>query len=225
MKDDVIYYIERSNQRSDRMFSIIDLLKAKTLTLNQAAWLTNKVQNGSSFLVGAKPGSAGKTTVVGALLTMLPKNAKIHLTDGSGWKTAKTGEYLLSYEIGRGHYDGYISGNDLKDMLSLAKTGCKIVANLHADTLTEAKTQIINDSGADETYFNLFNIFIPIKTGKNIEEIHYFTGEKWEIVESNIKLKEDELKIAVFLKDLQEKNIFTIQNVRKEFLNKISAFI
>ena len=87
--EEIIYYIERSNQRSDRMLSIIDLLKAKTLNLNQSAWLINKIKEGSSFLVGAKPGSAGKTTVAGALLAMLPQNAIIHLTNNSsGWKTA-----------------------------------------------------------------------------------------------------------------------------------------
>ena len=54
------------------MLSVIDLIKAGTLNIAQAAWLALRILDGDSFLIGARPGAAGKTTVMGALLGLLP---------------------------------------------------------------------------------------------------------------------------------------------------------
>ena len=68
------------------MLSVVDLLEAGTLTEPQAAWLLARILQGSSWLVGARPGGAGKTTVMAALLAMVPQGARVWLSNrGSGW--------------------------------------------------------------------------------------------------------------------------------------------
>ena len=50
------------------MLSVFDLLEAKTIDLDLAAYLMARISKGSSFMVGSVPGGAGKTTVMCALL-------------------------------------------------------------------------------------------------------------------------------------------------------------
>ncbi|NLX42680.1 MAG: hypothetical protein GXY79_04280, partial [Chloroflexi bacterium] len=98
--DSAIAIVNRANQRGGRMLSIVDLLLAETLTLPQAAWLAAQVLGGRSFLVGARPGGAGKTTVMGALLGLLPRNEPVLLAArGTGWESAAPGSCVVAYEI------------------------------------------------------------------------------------------------------------------------------
>ena len=64
--------LDRCNQRGQRMLSIFDLLAAKTLDLDLAAYLMARISLGASFMVGSVPGGAGKTTVMCALLNFIP---------------------------------------------------------------------------------------------------------------------------------------------------------
>ena len=65
--------IERCNQRDGRMLSIVDLIEADTVTRDLAAYSLAAIGSGASFMVGALPGGAGKTTVMGALLNFVPQ--------------------------------------------------------------------------------------------------------------------------------------------------------
>ncbi|MBM3496717.1 MAG: hypothetical protein FJX72_20715, partial [Armatimonadetes bacterium] len=69
--------IERCNQRGGRMLSVVDLVEAGTLTPDVAAYCIAAVSSGRSFLVGASPGGAGKTTVMGALLNFVPPDVAL----------------------------------------------------------------------------------------------------------------------------------------------------
>ena len=73
--------IDRCNQRSARMLSIVDLLEAGTLSPALAAYLLAAISRGASFMVGALPGSAGKTTVMGALLNFVPATIALKPAD------------------------------------------------------------------------------------------------------------------------------------------------
>ncbi len=64
--------IERCNQRGGRMLTVRDLLDAGTLDEEIAAYFLAAISGGRSFLVGANPGGAGKTTVMAALLNFIP---------------------------------------------------------------------------------------------------------------------------------------------------------
>jgi len=162
--DDVLRVIDRSNQRGERMLSMVDLILADTLSVGQAAWLMERVAAGSSWLVGAKPGGAGKTTVVGALLGVLSPDVRVLLTNaGTGWQDAVAGDCVVSYEIGSGSYDAYIWGRDVAHFTRLGAEGVRIVANLHADTLEQARAQIVDENGATSATFAAFDLFIPIR--------------------------------------------------------------
>ena len=59
------------------MLSVFDLLGAKTLDLDLAAYLMARISRGASFIVGSVPGGAGKTTVMCALLNFVPVDVSL----------------------------------------------------------------------------------------------------------------------------------------------------
>jgi hypothetical protein len=147
--DGVISTVNRANQRGGRMLSLVDLLEAGTLTLAQASWLAGHVLRGGSWLVGARPGGAGKTTVMAALLALVPPDAVVRLTDSAGgWREARPGAYLVSYELSPGFYDAYVWGPEVRRLTEMGRAGCRLVSNLHADTLQEAREQVVGQCGA-----------------------------------------------------------------------------
>ena len=166
--DPILATIERSNQRGGRMLSVVDLIETDTLDAHRAAWLITRIERGSSFFVGAKPGGAGKTTVMGALLAHLPEGEAVRLTNpDTGWEDSHPGDCVVAYEIGRGSYDAYAWGADVARMGELARTGVRVVTNLHADTLEQACGQIVDDCGASPEGFEALGIFIPLEIKGN----------------------------------------------------------
>ena len=169
------------------MLSVVDLLEAGTMSQAQAAWLLHRILRGSSWLVGARPGGAGKTTVMSALLAMAPRDSRVWLTNrGSGWSGRSSGDYIVAYELSPGFYDAYIWGRDVARMTQLGRAGCRIVSNLHADTLEQARKQIVGQCGATEEGFRAFSLFIPLAlTGSRfsrtpvVERIDYVRDGRW----------------------------------------------
>lgn len=161
--DPVLETVARSNQRGGRMLSVVDLIEAGTLTVAQSAWLLARIEEGASWMVGARPGGAGKTTVMSALLAMLPAGEPVRLTNpGTGWEQSRPGECVVAYEISPGYYDAYVWGPDVARLAALAAAGCRVVTNLHADTLEEARAQIVEENGAAADHFAALDIFIPL---------------------------------------------------------------
>ena len=74
--------IDRCNQRGGRMLSIVDLIEAGTFPRDLAACCLAVIGGGGSFMVGALPGGAGKTTVMGALLNFVPSDVVLVPADG-----------------------------------------------------------------------------------------------------------------------------------------------
>jgi hypothetical protein len=221
----VLYYIDRANQRGGRMLSVIDLIERETLSVRQAAWLLKKIEEGSSWIVGARPGGAGKTALMAALLAMLPEGEKIILTEPeSGWEKSPPGTCLLSYEIGSGNYDAYIWGAELRKFAELGANACRLVTNLHADTLEQARSQIVDENGVPGEYFPAFGIFISVtvRSGssgvrRTVRKIHFFSDGKWmELLELEA-MSAREKEIAGFLEDLLQCGIRTVEQVRQKW--------
>jgi hypothetical protein len=125
-----------------------------------------RIEQGASWLVGARPGGAGKTTIMAAFLAMLPAGTRVRVTDeNSDWDQAEPGECLVAYEISPGHYDGYVWGARVRRLLALGAAGCRLVSNLHADTVEEAQDQVVGQCGASDQQFGLFSLFLPIELG------------------------------------------------------------
>ena len=88
--DPVIELVNRSHQRGGRMLSVVDLVAADTLTMEQACWLLVRILDGSSWLVGANPGGAGKTavpiTVGGESFSAKRTVKRIHHVESEQWQ-------------------------------------------------------------------------------------------------------------------------------------------
>lgn len=224
--DPVIEIIERSNQRGGRMLSVIDLLEAGTLIRRQLCRLIERIERGASWLVGAKPGGAGKTAVMSALLGTLPAGERIRLTNrGTGWEKSCPGDCVVTYEISPAHYDAYIWGADVQRLAQLGKRGCRIVANLHADTLEEARDQVVNDNGVAETDFAAFDMFLPVSVKGSfmsarrvVERIHVCHYGEWREFDESAPPSEREKKIGTFLDLCVEKGLRTVTDVREAWL-------
>ena len=224
--DKVISVVNRSNQRGGRMLSVVDLIKAETLSISQAAWLLDRIAQGSSWLVGARPGGAGKTTVMSALLAMIPASSAVRLTNsGTGWEKSRAGEYVVSYELSPGSYDAYIWGSDIRRFVRLGAQGCRIVSNLHADTLSEASEQLA-ENGVEEDAFSAFSTFIPLSLNggtyawsRRVECVFYVSHGSWRSLERDCPLSARHDAIRSFLDQCLAKDMFTVENVRVAWLD------
>ncbi len=135
--------IEMLNQRGGRTLSIVDLIEAGTLNVEMAACGMRAMAEGASLLTGARPGGAGKTTLMAAFLNLLPPGVRIVTVD----RPAVIAQALadppskplcyLAHEIGSGHWYGYIWGRQVADFFSLIEGPRRVASCLHADTLDE----------------------------------------------------------------------------------------
>jgi hypothetical protein len=224
--DDVISLVDGANQRGGRMLSVIDLIEAGTLPLDLASRLIARILRGSSFLVGARPGGAGKTAVMAALLAMLPSPSVIRLADGgTGWRKSLPGETVVAYEIGQGAYQAYVWGEDLRTMAALGVSGVRIVSNLHADTVEEARVQVVEQNGIPEPGFAAFQMFLPLVLRRGPSGIERRIGPvsvaeagEWKPLRTDTALSEGEVKVAAFLERTAARGIRRIEEVRRAWL-------
>jgi len=147
--------IDRCNQRGGRMLSIVDLVEAGTVSRELAAYSLVAIGRGASFVVGALPGGAGKTTVMCALLNFVPKDVQLAPADGisnilRGLKSPAPRRCYLCHEIGSGPYYAYLWGEELRAYFELPQAGHILATNLHADTYEEARKQICVENGVTE---------------------------------------------------------------------------
>lgn len=128
------------------MLSIVDLLLAKTLSHELAVVLLTLIRSGCSFLVGAVPGGAGKTTIMGALLNLTPPKLPLRPADSiitlRRALQEKQKACWICHEIGQGPYYAYLWGEPLRTYFQLLDHGHMLATNLHADTIEQAYEQI-----------------------------------------------------------------------------------
>jgi hypothetical protein len=230
--NEVLEIANGSNQRGGRMLSVVDLVEAGTIAVPQAAWLLARILRGSSWLVGARPGGAGKTTVMSALLAMAPSGARVCLTDRDGaWRSCLPGDYLVSYELSPGFYRGYVWGPEVARMTELGIGGCRLVSNLHADTLGQARAQVVGQCGATEQGFLAFQMFIPLvlegpSSTPVVRRIDYVREGFWRQLDRPEMEQPEGIRgssarverIAGFLQSCLDRNIRLLEEVRRSWL-------
>ncbi|MBD3306096.1 hypothetical protein GF339_06890 [candidate division KSB3 bacterium] len=161
--------INACNQRGERMLSLVDLLDAGTVDLPVAAYLAAAMRSGASLLVGANPGGAGKTAVMGALLNFLPNQTTIRavasptiLADAQ--HDSQPGHTCyLAHEIGAGYHYAYVWEQEARDFFRLAAHGHIIVANLHADTLNETHDQLCCENGVERRHVDAVTLKLYLR--------------------------------------------------------------
>ena len=172
--------IQRCNQRGGRMLSVVDLIDAGTMSRELAAYSLAAIGGGASFMVGALPGGAGKTTVMGALLNFVPRHVPLAAADGMATierVKAQTQRCChICHEIGPGPYYAYLWGEPLRAYFDLAAAGHMLATNLHADTYTQAREQICADNGVPESALRSMGLmfFLSMRGGgrqRRIEQV------------------------------------------------------
>jgi hypothetical protein len=153
------------NQRGGRMLSLVDLIQAGSMNAAMGAYLAVMMQQGSSLLVGAIPGGAGKTAVMVACLNFVPIDIDIKVVTEFGNKSdpnpGSQSSCYLAHEIGAGAYYAYVWGTQARIFFELQNMGHTIASNLHADTLDQLRNQLcvqnrIQPSLVDAVQLKLF---------------------------------------------------------------------
>lgn len=167
--------LARCNQRGGRMLSVFDLIEADTLPLDLASFLMARLLRGASFLVGARPGGAGKTTVMCGLLSLAPKGYALipatRATLDHAIHQKRDTTCLICHEIGAGPYFAYLWGKDLRDYCALSGKGYMLATNLHADDLDEAEYQICRENGVPLPHFQAFQLAIFLRLERSMSGI------------------------------------------------------
>ncbi len=241
-----VYALEACNQRGGRMLSLVDLLDAGTVDLPLAAYLAAAMRHGASLLVGARPGGAGKTALMVALLNFLPDTMTIRPVGSRAvldWAmqdpTSGTICYL-AHEIGDGLYYAYLWGDEARDFFALAARGHTIASNLHADTLEETYDQLCLENGVAPAHLAAVTLKIYLyvehaerrSLKRRVGHVYESDGTqdrllwRWERpglfvrqnVESAIVSPPEERTYGKFLTTLQRCNVRHIKDVRRALL-------
>jgi hypothetical protein len=181
--------INDCNQRGGRTLSLVDLLDAGSVDLPLAAYLAAAMRGGASLLVGARPGGAGKTAVMCALLNWLPDRTVIRPVDSpavleAGKEDASPqNTCYLAHEIGAGPYYAYIWGSSARAFFGLAARGHITASNLHADTLQETQDQLCRENGVPSTHLDA----VTLKVYLHMERGRGWAVRRWisEVYESD----------------------------------------
>lgn len=167
------------------MLSIVDLIEAGTFTRELAAYALAAISQGASFMVGALPGGAGKTTVMGALLNFVPRDVELlpavgmaSIQEGMGNTAAR--RCYICHEIGPGAYYAYLWNRELRAYFELAGAGHMLATNLHADTYTQAQTQICGGNRVPEASFRRMNLMFFISLDQDARGLVRRIDTAWE---------------------------------------------
>jgi hypothetical protein len=171
--------IEGLSQRGTTL-SIVHLINANTLNVDMAAYSLYAIANGASFLTAARPGNAGKTTLLACLMTFLPPGIEIITTsspsvvaEAEGFMENREPRELcfLCHEIGSGHWYGYLWGEYVGQFFHLMNSGCRIASCIHADTLPELYDILVSgELGVSEGDFSQLGLILFMHIERRLME-------------------------------------------------------
>lgn len=172
IEDHNLNEIEGLSQRGQTL-SIIDLVNAKTLTVDMAAYALYRISKGASFITSAKPGNAGKTTLLACLLTFLPIETEIVTISNPSIidriRKYKNKLCALCHEIGSGNWYGYLWDKDVSHFFDLMNYGHQIASCIHADTLNEMHDILVSSElGVSENNFAKLDLIFFMRLDRQI---------------------------------------------------------
>lgn len=232
--------LNRCNQRGGRMLSIFDMLDAGTLDLDLAAYLMARISRGASFMVGARPGGLGKTTVMCALLNFIPADVEIvaattETVRRAARNTALPRSCYVCHEIGSGPYFAYLWDADLRAYCSLARMGHVLATNLHADDMEDARQQVCVENGVPIADFNALHLlaFLRMDRGlraarRRIDKVYESDGVSphtlvFDASKRTNRLPDDQwaARCRMFLDETLQTGVRTIEQTRE----RVVAFL
>jgi hypothetical protein len=238
--------INDCNQRGGRMLSLVDLIDAETIDLLLAAYLAAAMRAGASLLVGARPGGAGKTTVMCALLNFLPDHTTIRAVDSPAVLAGAQGDArpgntcYLAHEINNAPYYAYIWGQEAQTFFALAAQGHIIASNLHADTPQETQDLVCGQYGVDRAHLDAVTLKIYLRlerTGgwsaqRRLSHVYESDGTRncllWASKQGKFTRQEpgaivspaQEKEYAEFLTMLLDQDVRHIEDVRRMLIQR-----
>ena len=132
--------------------SITQILQVGTMSPEMAALFWLSLERHASLILAADPPSAGKTTVLTALLTFLPQDTGVYFTRGWGETfdlpplSDAAPTYILVNEISD-HLPVYSWGPYVVRVFELLADGYSLGSTLHADSVEEAIAQLEEEVG------------------------------------------------------------------------------
>ncbi len=230
--------LNRCNQRGGRMLSIFDLIEAGTLDLGLAAYLMARISRGASFMVGARPGGLGKTTVMCALLNFIPAEVEIvaatsEVVRRAARDTSLARSCYVCHEIGSGPYFAYLWDADLRAYCSLAGMGHILATNLHADDLDDAQEQICTENLVPISDFNAFLLLVFLRADRarhatarrRIDKVHASDGVSphtlvFDASNRTNRLPDDSwvVRCRAFIEGTLQTGVRTIEQTRERVL-------
>mgnify|MGYP006299357315 CR=1 FL=1 len=225
------------------MLSVFDLLEAGTLDLDMAARLMARITRGASFMVGALPGGAGKTTVMCALLNLAPADCALaaatpEVVRAASRRPPARRTCFICHEIGAGHWFAYLWGDDLRRYCALRDQGHLLATNLHADYIEEARAQVVEENRVPESHFAGFELLLFLRVGggfgqrrRTVEPVYQSSGGGHQLVfdasgqaAASFQVDEDWCaRCRGFLETQYENGCRTIEDTRARVLEFLSA--
>lgn len=177
-----------------RPLSLLDLIELETIGTDLAAWLVSHISRGASLITGAGPGGVGKTTMMRALLGFVPDERHFAaLLPGEVSCPDGTLCCAISHELSDHPVPFYLWGDNLRAFFALSEQGHMLAANMHADDLAEARSQIVEANDVPESQFRAVSLFLFMRiegedlsaerldgsTGRRyVHEVHHSQGER-----------------------------------------------
>ncbi|NLB96868.1 MAG: hypothetical protein GX785_14330 [Armatimonadetes bacterium] len=158
------------SQRGGRMLSLLDLVDANTVDLPVASLLAGAVASGASLLTAARPGNAGKTTVLAALLSFIPPGRRIVTVPDGPPRSVPPDTCLLAHEIGSGPWYAYLWGGAARGFFEAAAApGVQAASCIHADTLEELRMTLCGPSiGLGEKEFAAIDLVAFLRLDRTL---------------------------------------------------------
>ena len=147
--------------------TILDLVTNKTLSARAAAALWAAMDAGLSFVVTAVPRFAGKSTLMNAVLGLLPPDIPVHRLDGSReqmlqLKREASGGYVVVAEIGQAPVPGYIWGEPVRELFETLAVGYSLATALHAPDVPGAFDVLCRENGVSDEAASRVNLVLHL---------------------------------------------------------------
>ena len=134
--------------------SIVALLRAGTLSPRLAAGVWALLEWGGSLIIAAGPQRAGKTTILTALLSLLPHDTPAYYTQGDGESfaglprppRANGPTFILINEISD-HLPTYSWGPPVQAAFALLAQGYSLCGTMHSERVEECLRQLRHGCG------------------------------------------------------------------------------
>lgn len=150
--------------RPEGPFTMFDFVELGTAPLDLAGWLVSKAARGASLIACSGPGGVGKTSTMRALADFAPVELP-YVIASRDTIDAMDGDphCVICHEISSHDLDGYLWGQDLRDLLALQADGHMVTSTMHINTMDEGREQLLGVNEIPEDHFHAINLFVFVR--------------------------------------------------------------